>query len=322
MPIVTLDGERYPLDDGETVLECLLRHKIAIPNSCRSGLCQSCLMQRLQGEIPASAQQGLRASLQENGCFLACMARPATDVKVGWPGEDARPLIPAAVVGHAMAAPDVVCLRLRPEKEFVYRAGQFLQLHRADGLARSYSLASLPSDPFLELHIRCFEGGSMSEWVRNCLCTGMRLAITGPSGDCCYDPHEPDRPLLLIGTGTGLAPLYGIVRDALHCGHQAPIALYHGSREPAGLYLTEALRALAKEHRNFHYVRCLSGGSDLGCVSGRADQAAFAQHGVLKGWSVFLCGHPEMVKSARRKAYLLGAALPDIHADAFVRAAG
>ena len=51
---------------------------------------------------------------------------------------------------------------------------------------------------------------------------------------------------------------------------------------------------------------------------GRADLVALTDWPNLKGWRVFLCGHPEMVKSAKKRAFLSGAAMQDIYADPFV----
>ena len=144
-------------------------------------------------------------------------------------------------------------VHLRPEGPFDYRAGQYLTLLRGDGLARSYSLASLPGEEALELHVRLLPGGEMSGWLGTQARPGEAVRIQGPVGECFYVPGQPEQPLLLAGTGTGLAPLYGVVRDALAEGHTGPIWLFHGARERRGLYLVEALRELASRHPNLHY---------------------------------------------------------------------
>jgi NAD(P)H-flavin reductase len=124
--------------------------------------------------------------------------------------------------------------------------------------------------------------------------------------------------MLLIGNGTGLSPLIGIVRDALARGHGGEIHLYHGTRHAAGLYFMDELRALAARHANFVYWPCLSGGDTLkGARGGRAEEVAFADHGGLRDWRVFLCGYPPMVEKAKKLAYLAGAVLDHIHADPF-----
>jgi len=122
----------------------------------------------------------------------------------------------------------------------------------------------------------------------------------------------------LIGTGTGLAPLFGILRDALFSGHKGDIRLYHGSRLDVGLYLKKRLFEIADQYRNFWYQPCVSSGvAPSECKSGRAADLALEDLEDLSGWSVYLCGDPGMVKDTQRKAYLAGAATRDIHSDAF-----
>ncbi len=196
-----------------------------------------------------------------------------------------------------------------------YRAGQFINLRRDDGMVRSYSLASVPAlDDLLELHVKRLPRGVMSNWLFDRLEAGIGLDIQGPNGACFYGPGRPETPLLLIGNGSGLAPLIGIARDALASGHEGEIRLYHGTRHRQGLYLHETLLAMAEDHANFIYTPCVSGENGQ---SGRAENVAFADNPQLDGHRVYLCGYPPMVKAAKKQAYLMGAELADIYADPF-----
>jgi len=210
-------------------------------------------------------------------------------------------------------------LRLACEEPFEYYAGQFIHIHHPEGLVRSYSIASTPEDQFLELHIRHLPDGQVTTWLRNQIDVGDKLKIEGPLGDCFYLEGNEQQGLLMIGTGTGLAPLYGIIRDALQKEHQGPIHLYHGSHQPEGLYLVDELKALAEQYSNFHYTPCISGDTpSTDYADGRANDLALKNHPDLKGWKVYLCGHPDMVASTKRKAFLSGASLNDIYSDPFV----
>ena len=100
---------------------------------------------------------------------------------------------------------------------------------------------------------------------------GDTIEVAGPFGNCFYTSGSADASLLLIGTGSGLAPLYGIVTDALYHGHTGPIRLYHGSWKPEGLYLVDRLRQLSAEHPNFVYVPCVDADARPGYREGRAD---------------------------------------------------
>jgi NAD(P)H-flavin reductase len=122
-----------------------------------------------------------------------------------------------------------------------------------------------------------------------------------------------------VGTGTGLAPLIGIARDALRQGHSGPIHLYHGSSTAEGLYLMAELREMDQANANFHYQPCVSRGTvPDGVRSGRAADLALQDFAKLSGWRVYLCGREDMVKALQKKTFLAGASMQDIFADPFV----
>ncbi len=316
---LTLNGNTYLCQPNETVLDCLLKHNVRIPHSCRQGLCQSCLLRCLDTAPPALAQLGLKNTLQQQNYFLACLCQPEQDMQLALANTLSRRLVTAKVVNKQWLAPDIVRLVLHYDSHFKFAAGQFINVQRDDGLTRSYSIANIPRhDNTLELHIRRLANGQFSSWVHDDLDIASELTLSEAQGSCHYVSGKPEQPLLLIGTGTGLAPLYGIITDALTQGHSAPIHLFHGSRDSSGLYLSEDLRQLAEKFSQFHYTPCLSGTENISAYAqGRAHQIALATLPKLTGWRVYLCGHPEMVTQSQKMAYLQGAALKDIYTDAF-----
>ncbi len=315
---IVYEDAAYSLQGGETVLEVLKRADVDVPYSCEKGTCLTCLLKATKGDVPEDAQANLRPTLIEQGYFLACQCRPQGPLSIV-AADDAAIYGRAQVMRVDKVAPTVCRVTIRPSTPLYYRAGQFINIRRADGLARSYSLASVPRlDTDLEIHVKRMPQGAMSNWIYDELNPGDGLDIQGPNGDCFYVPGTPERNLLLIGTGTGLAPLLGVARDALEAGHTGQVHLYHGSREAEGLYMADDVRALAKAHENFNYQPCVSGGDvPTGHRAGRADGAAFADHPGLSGWGVFVCGYPAMVDAAKKAAFLAGAVLEQIHADAF-----
>lgn len=319
MAAVAFEGRSYLLEAGESVLDGLLRHGLTIPHACKAGSCGSCLLRAKSGGIPPRAQAGLKDAWKAQGLFLACVAVPEGDLEIDQPGEEAR--TPARIAGLDMLSESVLRVRIESELPFDYRAGQYLTLSRElpDGtLSRSYSIASLPGEEFLELHVRLIPDGRMSGWLSRQAAIGDPVTVAGPMGECFYVPGLEDQPLLLAGTGTGLAPLYGVLRDALRAGHRGPIRLFHGARHPSGLYLKEALTAICREHPNVAYQTALR---DANAGADELDGVVFSQLSQLSGWRAFFCGDPALVQRLKKRAFLAGAALKQIHSDAFLPSA-
>lgn len=231
-----IEFESNTLDSapGETVLECFERHGLEVASFCRSGACQTCMLKLVDGKVPAAAQAGLKDAWKKQGYFLSCVCKPAEPLRVA--RCDVGKAFDSRVRSVEKLNAHVIRVLLDRPAELQYEAGQFLQLVRPqDGLMRPYSVASLPDEETIELHVALLPAGYMSHWLLEA--TGAQVQVRGPFGECFYLPEEPERPLLLAGTGTGLAPLIGVVRQALRSGHRGPIQLFHGAVQREGLYL-------------------------------------------------------------------------------------
>ncbi|MBI1390037.1 MAG: 2Fe-2S iron-sulfur cluster binding domain-containing protein [bacterium] len=306
----------YPLQPDETVLDALLRNGVDVPYACKTGVCQSCMMKAAAGEPPSSSQRGLKPTRRAQGYFLACQCKPDGRLIVG----DAGEVIAARLMEKTPLNARVIRLRFEPESRVDWAAGQFVSLIRGDGESRSYSIASAPvRDGFIEMHVQRVEGGAISPWLHEEAEPGERIRLRGPYGDCFYLSGEPERPLLLACTGTGLAPIYGVLRDALALGHSGPIHLLHGGLDESGLYLVDELLDLAGRYSNLSYTRCvLNGASKPGLVVGDIGELLLQTAPSFSGWRVYLCGAPDLVRLMQKKVFLHGATSQDIHADAFI----
>lgn len=315
---ISLDGRVVVCQEGETVLDALLRGNIEVPYGCRQGACQSCMVRSLDAAPPLASQNGLKDVLCKQKHFLACLCYPEQDMTLAL-SRQPEFFTEGTVIGKELLNRETLLITVRCRDELDFYAGQFVNLKRADGLVRSYSIANSrfhAND--LTFHIRRLAGGRFSEWVHKELNVGDILAVSDPQGLCYYLPEKKEQNLLLIGTGSGLAPLAGIISEALHQGHAGAVHLFHGSREMDGLYWIDEMRQLATETPNFYYTPCVSrGDAPAGVAKGRANEVAMAALPDLKGWRVFLCGHPDMVNQTKRQAYLNGASLQDIYSDSF-----
>ena len=304
---------------NETVLDCLLRNGMAPPHSCRSGLCQSCMLRSLNGRPPANSQQGLKPSLKQQNYFLACRCTPQHDMEISY-ADTQLFRKSATIIDRTMLTDSVLRLRITRPNNFSYFAGQFTTIFKDRNLGRSYSLASVPHlDGFLEYHIKLIPGGKLSQWLLSETFQGTKLTISEALGDSVYIKDEQTRPILLVATGTGLSPVYGVLRDAISNSHRGEIRLYHGVTTQKDLYLDSKLRKLEDQIQNFSYIPCVSSKpSNPEPRYGSATEVATNDIGNFSGWRVYISGNPDMVKSAQRQIFLAGASIKDIHVDPFV----
>lgn len=316
MSKISYDGKTYVLNVGESILDCLLRHGVDYPHSCKSGTCQSCLSRTTQVIDPAW-QIGLQPTLATQGYFLSCVAHPSTDIDVLLPNTEnvtiAAKIIEIYYLNHnvllvALAVPD-----LQP-----WTAGKYLNLVNSNGDIRSYSIANLPEqDGYIELHIKLMPLGCMSTWLSTDK-IGADVYIRGPIGNCFYyNPTHEQYPMILAGTGTGVAPLVGIARDAINQKHQGEIYLLHGGITEQDLYLDDKLVRLAKQHSNFHYERCTLEKSNI-CQSMPIEDLLLNVLKLVANPKLYVCGPEEFTKKFKMKAFLAGVASKNIYSDAFI----
>src|SRR4051812_11420639 len=159
MSEVRYQDRKFEWSSGESLLDCLERNGVDVPSSCRSGASHSCLVKVTKGPISPIAQLGLKETWKQQQLCMACVSTEPADVTVA--NSDTSVQVQAQVLMKESLGRDVVRLRLKPQTPFPVRAGQFVNLTRADGLTRSYSVASIESDGHVELHIRVVPNGRM-----------------------------------------------------------------------------------------------------------------------------------------------------------------
>ncbi|MEZ4362228.1 MAG: FAD-binding oxidoreductase [Kofleriaceae bacterium] len=319
MPSVTYLGRTHTLREGQTILDALLDAGEDIPHACRAGACGACLVRATDGPIPAAAQAGLSESWRARGLLYACQCRPLDALSVAPLGEGERVI--AHITGATPLSSTVTRVELRLRDALELRAGQYLTLRRGS-VARSYSVARVVEPGSLELHVRRVEGGALSPYLCDEARPGDEVSLQGPFGDCFYVRGRPTQPLLLAGTGTGLAPLWGVVHDALDAGHAGPIHLFHAARAPDGLYLIDELRALAARHENVRYrPSVLAGPRSPELEVGPLGEVLARHVASTAGMRAYVCGDPELVAALKKQIFLGGASAFEIFADAFLPSA-
>jgi ferredoxin-NADP reductase/truncated hemoglobin YjbI len=283
---------------NESLLDAFLRQGINISFSCKKGSCHSCLMQCLSGKLPENAQKGLKKTDIDKGYFLPCSCQPQSNMEITEIHTSSR--FHSAVIHQKDFLSDDICrLSIEPGNTFDYHPGQYINIRQPKSSScRSYSLVSHPDDYFIELHIKNMYNGELSGWIHNELKPGDEIEIQGPAGDCYYaQASNLESPLLLVARGTGMAPLYGIVLDAIRHGHRGSINVFHDGSSLSDMYLHNEFIELTDKHENINYTACVDG-LDEAYVS--PDNALDLLYTILDDFNdptVFVAGAPQFVLS-------------------------
>ncbi|MDQ0742133.1 iron-sulfur-binding ferredoxin reductase [Pseudomonas sp. W4I3] len=307
MPELYVGERHWSVATGSNLLDTLNQAGVAVPYSCRAGSCHACLV-RCRGEVRNLQPDALSPAQRHDGWHLACQCQVVGDLRVE-AFDPARDGMAAEVVSADWLNASVLRLRLLPERGLRYRAGQHLVLW-AGQVARPYSLASLPQeDQYLEFHLDCRLPGAFSNAARQ-LKTGDRLRLGELRGGALqYDPDWQSRPLWLLASGTGLGPLWGVLREALRQDHQGAIRLIHLAHDAEGHYLAAPLAALAASHPNVTVELW---------TTAQLDQALAQLRLVSRQTQALLCGHPVSVEAFAKRLFLAGLPRNQLLADVFL----
>ena len=314
-------GQSFDCAEGQTLLDAALRQGLYLPHACGHGLCATCKVQVLDGEVepgPASPFALMDVEREEGKC-LACCATPTSDLTIEADVEedpDARSIplrdFQARVVELVDLTPTLKGIRLSIDANgepagIDFQAGQYINLEvdAVDGTPRAFSLASPPSSPgVVELNVRRVPGGRDTPWLHDRLQIGDRLNFTGPFGRFLVRKSDP-RPLLFLAGGSGLSSPRSMILDLLETdGDTRPITLVYGARHGAELYYHAEFIALAQRFPNFRYVPVLSEPSAEEVwdgATGYVHAAAEALYqGDFRGHRAYLCGPPPMIEACIR----------------------
>jgi CDP-4-dehydro-6-deoxyglucose reductase/ferredoxin-NAD(P)+ reductase (naphthalene dioxygenase ferredoxin-specific) len=204
---------------------------------------------------------------------------------------------------------DIRILRLSAGLDFA--AGQYARLSATRVEGRYFSIASAPHESLLEFHIRNTGHGFSAHDFR----AGELLGLEGPLGRGV--PEHPDRPLLLLAGGIGVAPMRALILDRLHKDAKSEIALYWSVRDKEHLYLDQDFRSLAARHGSFTYVPLTSGTPAPGLRPGFAGEAAAEDLGTFRNRSIYVAGPRAMIDATLPLLAGKGAETGYVFHDAF-----
>jgi CDP-4-dehydro-6-deoxyglucose reductase len=277
---------------------------------------------------PFHPPQALEDSEIDEGYALMCQAEPLEDLLIRVREIEAVRdiqvrMLPARVVEKEFLSDNVVrlVLRLPKTQRLQFLAGQYVDVLLSGGKRRAFSIASCPTlENEIELHIRHVEGGDFTGWVFDELKVRDILRFEGPLGNFFVRNDRPERPMIMMGGGTGFAPLKSMIENLLEHDDPREIHLFWGARNAAELYMNELPRRWADSHEHIHYHRAVSepdGSEGADTFSGFVHEAVAARFPDLSGFDVYMSGPPAMIEAAKPVFFELGLPEDRLYYDSF-----
>ncbi len=238
---VSVNGRTFKAKAGDVLLDAALVNGINLPHDCRTGVCGSCVTRIVKGST-------LLGETAVPGTVRACQARILSNLEIEAEEVPEVSFANGRVTALRSLAPDVVEVTVEPERRLIHRPGQYFKF-RFDGFpARSYS----PTRPlerrrpgrYITLQVRRLEGGQVSSQLGHKIRRGHPVAVQGPYGSAFFRAGKTGR-LVLVSSGTGFAPVWGIACAALRENPLREIVLIAGVRTADPIYMTAALERLA-----------------------------------------------------------------------------
>ncbi|MES2024141.1 MAG: CDP-6-deoxy-delta-3,4-glucoseen reductase [Pseudomonadota bacterium] len=323
-------GRQFSCEADETILNAAIRAGVGLPYGCKNGACSSCKGMVLSGTVTHGPHQARALSPADEaiGFSLFCCARPHSDIEIEarevlGVGEFPIKKLPSRIAKLERLADDVIAisLQLPASERLQYRAGQYIEFLLKDGKRRSYSLANAPHlDEQLTLHVRHMPGGLFTDQVFTTMKERDILRFEGPQGTF-FLREDSKKPMVLLASGTGFAPIKAIVEQALHDKSERPMTLYWGGRRPKDLYMHAMCEEWARTVPHFTYVPVISHATADDQWTGRSGfvhQAVMADLPDLSNYQVYACGAPAMVEAAQADfSAVCKLPVDEFYADAF-----
>ncbi len=322
-------GALFIVNEGESILNAALRQSVMLPYSCKNGTCGSCKGVVESGEVhyPFHPPMALSREEMAEGCALFCQAEPIEDLVIRVREIEAvRDIqvrkLPARVIEKTLLTAEVMRIKIKlpNAQRLQFLAGQYIDILLPEGKRRAFSIASPPHcEDVIELHVRHVDGGGFTGWVFDEMEERAILRIEGPQGTFFIRNDKTHRPMILMGGGTGFAPLKSMIEDLLAHHDTRPLHLFWGVRNQADLYMHELARQWADQHEHIQYSTALTepNDDDQPSYTGFVHEAVLKQYPDLAAHDIYMSGPPAMIDVSRTAFLANGAEKRRIYFDSF-----
>lgn len=319
---------QFEVEEGEAILDAAMRQNIDLPYGCRGGVCGSCAGYIVKGEVyyddePIALDDDMKANQQA----LFCIAKTKSDLEISIEEIEELSQIQVKTLGCHVSSKDKLChdvislqLTLDNNERLQYLAGQYIEFILDDGKRRAFSIANAPhKDNYLELHIRHVDGGIFTDFLFESMPENSSLQMQGPLGSF-YLREGRNRPIIMMGGGTGFGPLKAMVEHIEHVNFDQKIYLFMGVRALRDLYMNKMVQQWISANPNLSFTPVLSEPMDEDHWQGETGfvhQAVAKQFTDLSGFDIYMSGPPPMVNAAVDLFIQRGAKKENMFSDAF-----
>jgi len=303
-------GDVIEVQDDQTILDAALRQGVYLPHACNHGLCGTCKVELLEGEVDHgdASPFALMDMERDEGKCLACTSKPKEDCAIEADideDEDARSIpvkdFEATVIEVADLTPRIKKVVLELNEAMDFQAGQYVQYY-VPGFKdpRSFSIASSPKNgKIIELNISLIPDGEATPWIHENTNVGDKTIISGPFGRF-FVKESARKPMLFFAGGSGLSSPKSMIEDLLERACEESITLFHGARNQEELYYANKFKEYETKYKNFKYIPVLSDkelkdwNGEIGYLN---DIAIKMYENNFAGHKAYLCGPPPMLDS-------------------------
>lgn len=320
--IITINSKLvFQGNNKESILESAKKSSINFNHSCLNGRCSECKVKVVSGQyhMPKN-QEGLTESEVNQGYCLSCITHPLSDLILDDVSffEGTLPsvkTIPAKIQKLDFLSKEVAFLQLRtpPNNRLTFIPGQYVDLS-INGIKRSYSISSTPTDNTIDFIIKNYPDGKFSNYLFKEAKENDLLRVEGPKGTYILQ-NSVEHNFVFMSTGTGIAPNLSIIKHALAHNVLSPkqITIIHG-------------QSFAKDHvysfqsipKGVRIIKVNSKEKIKGFAFGYVQEVFLAEDFDLKHTEVYACGNPAMIKESKKLLTLNGLTEKKFKSEIFV----
>ena len=330
-------GIEMEVHEGETVLDAAFRQGISVMHGCKEGQCASCKSLLVDGDIELLKYStfALPDFDRETDHILLCRTLAYSDLTVELLNYDEDLLsrsiavkeFPGTVTAIEPLTHDICRLTVELASPFRFWAGQYVDLTvPGHGVTRAYSMANPPiGGTTLSFIIKQYPDGAFSALLGGALKPGDAITAKGPYGTC-FRREGRTGPLILVGGGSGMSPLWSILSDHVSSGEARPVRFFYGARTRADLFLLNEFAALADRLPDFRFIPALSDAAPGDAWEGEAGfihevVARTLRDEALDGeMDAYSCGPPPMIDAVLPVLQRAGVEPERIYFDKFTPA--